>query len=1030
MNRQFLTTDFQDSIQNPHFFNGRILTATDLRDEQTAGLKRSRYLGQAIGEGIAYGLTVAADGSNPTLRVTSGLAIDRRGDGLYLGEDITLELVATTAASLSLSPFAPCEPKAATTLTGVVSTGYYLLVITCAARYSTAMAPNSSLGGDKPGCTHRYAEVGVQFALIALTNDDFVTPIAPTAPNSRSRLAHVCLGTDQWLANLTQPLTQPAQYGLADALRVNGKLSDCDVPLAVLHWQGSALSFVDMWAVRRPTGSDLHPLIYASVQANWSIPEAFAPFLSRRREVEMAAFWLQFQNHLEDIRQNTSISPSQLVAATYFDYLPAAGYLPIQSSLASASDRAFDPTIFLGGTIPLQTIPPHQLRSLFHDSLYSEPIRPGFEAIDLYLVERAEPSAPYRLFARRSPVTLTAAPTPTPTPTPTPEPKPIATGDLYVTVLSEQGNTVPGSQIQRVQATSRSGQVYIAQGRTTSGIQNNKFRETRFQLFQATAKSNTQAKYSNFTTNSTTANLANFEKLVAVSKNPLVYVFDDLPVGTYNVQAIPSEVLTYGVASEVQVSANIDNFASVTIRRFKIKVPDKVGIKVKDFITPNNILIDEILINPPWRDRYPNWQQDLNFNPGDIDPAPEQWTRFDDPTMGIALEETLAGIDQPGLVTEGGALYIRNGYNPSQISDTVTAFVQTPDGSRFPAVAIAADNALSKSASVDRSEILDFDRATTTQLDRAGLGRIEALASAPTKLVSSILGQSESYSQSLIADTQTTLQADFRNGYLGYAGITKAQSDTLKERFGTAANLANVSSNALARILGNTSYSNRFLADVRNTLTSSTYSLDSLGISPQGRSALAGFGVTTNSGLLTEVRREGGRDRLRNALNVPDATLDRYLDSAALNLAVGTLNAAPNQSIGTLAGIPDEVKANLANAGIASVKELANANPDALAAVLSSSNTAEIAAIVDVAAAVAPNVHVSLLENITQGAVSVSSDQIANAGLNSAGAIAQADVTTLEGLGLNTSQAQKAIDLNNQLLRSEVFSNLSLRRFG
>jgi hypothetical protein len=244
-------------------------------------------------------------------------------------------------------------------------------------------------------------------------------------------------------------------------------------------------------------------------------------------------------------------------------------------------------------------------------------------------------------------------------------------------------------------------------------------------------------------------------------------------------------------------------------------------------------------------------------------------------------------------------------------------------------VAIAADNALSKSASVDRSEILDFDRATTTQLDRAGLGRIEALASAPTKLVSSILGQSESYSQSLIADTQTTLQEDFRNGYLGYAGITKAQSDTLKERFGTAANLANVSSNALAEILGNTSYSNRFLADVRNTLTSSTYSLDSLGISPQGRSALAGFGVTTNRGLLTEVRREGGRDRLRNALNVPDATLDRYLDSAALNLAVGTLNAAPNQSIGTLAGIPDEVKANLANAGIASVKELANANPDA-----------------------------------------------------------------------------------------------------
>jgi hypothetical protein len=1019
MNRQFLTTDFQNSIKNPHFFNGRILTATDLRDEQTAGLKRSRYLGQAIGEGIAYGLTVAADGNNPRLRVTSGLAIDRRGDGLYLGEDITLELVGTKAASLSLSPFAPCEPDTVTTLTGVVSTGYYLLVITCVARYSTAMAPNSSLGGDKPGCTHRYAEVGVQFALIALTNDDFVSSIAPTAPNSRSRLAHVCLGTDQWLANLTQPLTQPAQYGLVDALRVNGKLSDCDVPLAVLHWQGSALSFLDMWAVRRPTGSDLHPLIYASVQANWSIPEAFAPFLSPRRGVEMAAFWLQFQNHLEDLRTDSSITPSQAIAATYFNYLPAVGYLPIQSSPASASDRAFNSTVFFGATIPVQTIPPNQLRSLFHDSFYSEPIRPGIEAIDLYTIAGSAPAAPYRLFARRSPVTLPEPPAPTPTPQP--EPTPQATGDLYVTVLSEEGNTVPDAQIRQVQATSRSGQVYTAQGRTTSRIQNNKFRETRFQLFQTKAKSSTQSKYSNIITDSTTTNLINFENVAIWAGKPLVYVFDDLPVGTYSVQAIPSAILTFGVASEVQVRANIDNFASVTIRRYKIKTPDNVGIKLfKKFTTPKNILIDEILVNLEWRNLYPNWEQDLNLNRGNIDPAPEEWTRFNDPRLGISLEETFAGIEQPGLVTEGGVLYVRNGYNPSQVSDTITAFVQTPDGSRFPAVAIAADNALSKTASVDRSEILDFDRATTNQLDRAGLGRIEALASTPTKLVSSILGQSESYSRSLITDTQTTLQADFRNGYLGYAGITKAQSDNLKKQFPSAANLANVSPNDLASTLGNTSYSNRFLADVRNTLPSSTYSLDSVGISPQGRSALEEFGVTTNRRLLDEAAREGGRDRLREALNVPDATLDRYLDNAALNLAIGTLNAAPNQSIGTLVGVSDEVKANLANSGIASVKELANANPEALASVLGISSL-ETAAIVDAAAAVAPNVHVSLLESITQGAVS--SEQIANAGLNSAAAIAQANVTTLEGLGLDANQAQKAIAINNQLLQSGAFSS-------
>jgi hypothetical protein len=479
--------------------------------------------------------------------------------------------------------------------------------------------------------------------------------------------------------------------------------------------------------------------------------------------------------------------------------------------------------------------------------------------------------------------------------------------------------------------------------------------------------------------------------------------------------------LTYGVASEVQIRANIDNFASVTIRRYRITVPDNPSIEVDDFITPDDILIDEILVNPRWRDHYPDWEKDLDFDPGNIDPSPEEWTRFNDPKLGIALEETFAGIEQPGLVTEDGVLYIRNGYDPTQISDTVTAFVQTPDGSRFPAVAIATDNALSKTASVDRSEILDFDRATVNQLDNAGLGRIDALASAPTKLVSSILGQSESYSQSLIADTQTTLQADFRNGYLGYAGITKTQSDALKNTFGSPANLANISSDALAAVLGDVgnSFTNRFLADVRNTVPSTAFSLEGTDISPQGRSALEGLGVTTNRGLLDEAAREGGCDRLRNALNVTDATLERYLDNAALNLAIGTLNAAPNQSIGTLAGIPDEVKANLANAGIASVKELANANPEALTSVLGISST-ETAAIVDVAAAVAPNVHVSLLENITQGAVL--SEQIASAGLNSAGAIAQANIETLENLGLDASQAQKAIALNNQLLQSGAFS--------
>jgi hypothetical protein len=91
------------------------------------------------------------------------------------------------------------------------------------------MAPNSGLAGDRPGCTHRYEEVGVQFKLIPLTNDDFVVPPG-NAPNTRSRLAHRCLGTDQIIGFAADPVHAPTTYGLLDELRADQRLTPCDVP--------------------------------------------------------------------------------------------------------------------------------------------------------------------------------------------------------------------------------------------------------------------------------------------------------------------------------------------------------------------------------------------------------------------------------------------------------------------------------------------------------------------------------------------------------------------------------------------------------------------------------------------------------------------------------------------------------------------------------------------------------------------------------------------------------------------------------
>ena len=46
-------------IRSINFFNGRMLTARDLTREQSANREVTRRLGQAVGEGVAYGLEVS-----------------------------------------------------------------------------------------------------------------------------------------------------------------------------------------------------------------------------------------------------------------------------------------------------------------------------------------------------------------------------------------------------------------------------------------------------------------------------------------------------------------------------------------------------------------------------------------------------------------------------------------------------------------------------------------------------------------------------------------------------------------------------------------------------------------------------------------------------------------------------------------------------------------------------------------------------------------------------------------------------------
>src|SRR5690242_6043040 len=123
------TAVLDDGIDNVNFFNGRVLTAQDLRDEQSAGAEHRRRLGRAVGWGIVYGLDARTGDGGQTVRVDAGLALDALGDAIELktAVDVALVVDSTGDGSASGSAFAPCASAPASAV--VSGDGIYLLTI-------------------------------------------------------------------------------------------------------------------------------------------------------------------------------------------------------------------------------------------------------------------------------------------------------------------------------------------------------------------------------------------------------------------------------------------------------------------------------------------------------------------------------------------------------------------------------------------------------------------------------------------------------------------------------------------------------------------------------------------------------------------------------------------------------------------------------------------------------------------------------------------------------------------------------------
>jgi hypothetical protein len=373
-----------NGLRTVNFFNGRLLSAEDLRREQDANKALRDRLGLAVGDGVVSGLEVGRPlGGKPAdavITVSAGVAVNREGTALRLPRDTVVSLAGRRRAA----PPAPARGSAFAACSGLgdgapfTTSGVYLLTVSPSGA-PVGRAPVSGLGNEAAACNTDGCADGVEFRLVHLGLPAALFSDA-ALPFLRNTVAHLMFGTltvsgaaDPRSTRLERdPFGTPAgPYGLLDDLRDAGVLRDAEVPLACLHWvPGPGIRFIDMWSVRRG-------LTRRAADPMW--PEV----TGERRPAEGEAMFLQFQDEID--AQRSTAGPEQIVATEHFRFLPAAGLLP----LASGNRRGYSFRTFFRG-LPFRdpvVIEPAHLPDLLRQSVAFPPIDlQRQEAVWLYTV--------------------------------------------------------------------------------------------------------------------------------------------------------------------------------------------------------------------------------------------------------------------------------------------------------------------------------------------------------------------------------------------------------------------------------------------------------------------------------------------------------------------------------------------------------------------------------------------------------------------------------------------------------------------
>ena len=319
-----------------NFFSGRLLSADDMRQEQSAVNQRDRRLGTAIGSGVVRGLEVHAEASAANLlQIEAGLAITGCGEPLALDNPLRLRLAPAVEQS-GAGGFAPCGSEAVFVMDQ--GDGYYLISLAPNVGLSSEKAQEISRNGQLIACGARWRLEGLTLQVDKLPASALpaalrsAPPAANTANLSRARslLAKLCLGEVMGAT----PLGEPAP----DLLQTARLASPDRVALAVVAWSNNGVRFVDRWSARRSPSPDT------------DTPGA-APYWppSAARAMQAEAMQRQFQEHLDELLQtlkSTGTDTASLVAGEWFVWLPAVGILPRATTASGLSAKVFFSTRF------------------------------------------------------------------------------------------------------------------------------------------------------------------------------------------------------------------------------------------------------------------------------------------------------------------------------------------------------------------------------------------------------------------------------------------------------------------------------------------------------------------------------------------------------------------------------------------------------------------------------------------------------------------------------------------------------------